>query len=468
MRPHDDQILTIAEMRAAEEALVEQGISVDQLMQRAGEGAAEWVWRVAAGRPVTVLCGPGNNGGDGYVIAEVLRGRGLPVTVVAPHPPKTAAARHARERYRGEVTGGGVGTPGGVLVDCLFGSGLSRPLPDDLAHLLSSLAHGHACRIAVDLPSGINADDATPLNEGLPQYDLTLALGAWKVAHWLLPAREAMGQVRLIPIGVGKVADAARISAPPALAAPPVTAHKYSRGLLAVIAGEMPGAALLAARAAQHGGAGYVKIFADESDGPIDGPPDLVVEHGSLFELVRDRRINAFLIGPGLGRSEQARARLDWVLACDLPTVCDADALHLLDPAMLDGREWPIIATPHAGELDALANSFGSVGLDRLEQVTELAEDLEGVLVAKGPDTLIAAAGAPLVVMPPAPSWLSTAGTGDVLAGLIASRLASGVSPRRAAEQGCWLHLAAARRAGPVFAAGQLIDHIPAAYADFL
>ncbi len=207
-----------------------------------------------------------------------------------------------------------------------------------------------------------------------------------------------------------------------------------------------------------------MKLFAGEADDDLEGPPDLVVDHGSLFDLVRDDRIAAFLVGPGLGRSNEAQARLDWVLACDLPTVCDADALSLLEPSMLDGRSQPIIATPHAGELDAMANAFGTVGLDRAEQAQELAEGIEGVLVAKGPDTLIAAEGSPLMVMPPATSWLSTAGTGDVLAGLIASRLATGVGPRKAAEQGCWLHAEAARRAGAAFSAGELIYHIPEAY----
>jgi len=148
-----------------------------------------------------------------------------------------------------------------------------------------------------------------------------------------------------------------------------------------------------------------------------------------------------------------------------VPTVVDADALALLDPPMLEEREWPIIATPHAGELEGMANAFGVVGLDRVEQAVELAEGIEGVLVAKGPDTIIAAQDSALTVMPPATSWLSTAGTGDVLAGLIASRLATGVSPRIAAEQGCWLHAEAARLAGPVFTAGQLIDYIPDAFA---
>lgn len=462
---HASQILTAAQMREAEEALIAKGESVQSLMERAGTGAVEWVWRMAAGRSVTVLCGPGNNGGDGYVIARVLHQRCVKVQVVAPIDPRTEAAKLARDAYTGPQA---LDASGDVLVDCLFGTGLSRPLSDDLAALLSRLARQHERLIAVDLPSGVDSDSGELFNTDLPQYDLTVALGAWKAAHWLMPAMEGMGERKLVEIGIGKVGEAARLSTLPTLLPPERAAHKYSRGMLVVVAGAMPGAALLAASAAQHGGAGYVKLFAAEDDDAFAAPSDLVAEQGSLFDLVRDERIDAFLIGPGLGRSAEARSRLDWVLACDLPTVVDADALVLLDPTMLEGRSCPIIATPHAGELDQLADAFEAVGLDRLEQVQEMAEDIEGVIVAKGPDTLIASAGSPVIVMPPAPSWLSTAGTGDVLAGLIGSRLTTGVSARRAAEQGCWLHGQAARLSGPAFSAGTLIDAIPAAYETLL
>lgn len=457
------QILTAEQMQAAEQALIDDGETVESLMERAGVGAADWVWRLAAGRSVTVLCGPGNNGGDGYVIARVLAERGLSVSVVAPIEPKTDAARTSRNRWGGEETDH---ASGDVLVDCLFGTGLGRPLSDDLFAILHNLGSSHALRIAVDLPSGVDSDNGDVLNEGLPEYDLTLALGAWKHAHWFMPAMARMGERRLVDIGVGKVHSAARLSARPSFRKPAPDAHKYSRGMVAVIAGEMPGAAVLAACAAQHGGAGYVKILVDEDCEPPAAPIDVVVEHGSLFQLVRDNRIDAIVIGPGFGRSDAALSRLDWILACDVPTVVDADALGLLQPPMLEDRNLPIVATPHAGELEGMANAFGTVGLDRVEQAVELAEAIEGVLVAKGPDTIVAAQGSSLAVMPPATSWLSTAGTGDVLAGLIGSRLATGVSPRLAAEQGCWLHAEAARLAGPVFTAGNLVEYIPDAFAE--
>ncbi len=460
----NSQILTVERMQAAEQALIDGGETVSSLMERAGKGAAEWIWRMAAGRPVTVMCGPGNNGGDGYVIARVLAERGLSVHVVAPMEPKTPAARAAREAWGGDPVRS---AKGGVFVDCLFGSGLTRCLDEVLETQLCELAAAHELCVAVDLPSGVDADSGEVLNDTLPIYDLTIALGAWKFAHWLMPAMQLMGERRLVDIGVPQSWDEAQVAERPLLAMPEPEAHKYSRGMLAVVGGEMPGAAILAARAAMHGGAGYVKLLPMGEGGSV--PPDLVVAQGDLGELLADHRLNAVLVGPGLGRSDAARNRLAQVMSCDLPTVCDADALHLLTAEMIEGRLSPLIVTPHAGELDRLGETFGSVGLDRAEQVSDLAEALEGVVVAKGPDTMIAAPGTPLVIMPPASSWLSTAGTGDVLAGLIASRLAVGMeSPLGIALEGCWLHREAARLAGPAFSASGLMDVIPAAYGSLL
>lgn len=460
MMAHNSQILTVTQMKAAEQALIDSGETVSSLMETAGKGAAEYVWRMAAGRSVTILCGPGNNGGDGYVIARVLGERGLRVQLVSPYQPRTKAAKAACSAWGGQPV---EHASGAVLVDCLFGSGLARGLDDQMESRFKRLAKAHDFLIAIDLPSGIDADSGELLNSGLPTFDLTIALGAWKFAHWMMPAMELMGETRLVDIGVSDVPDAAALSHRPRLSAPDMDAHKYSRGLLGVVGGAIPGASMLASRAAMHGGAGYVKLFAGEM--PANPPAELVVEGDTLSGLLSDMRLCALLIGPGLGRDDTARSRLAWTLGCDLPTVCDADALVLLEPDMIDGRSSPLILTPHAGELDALGNNFGSVGLDRIEQISELAEAIEGVVVAKGPDTIVAAASSDITIMPPATSWLSTAGSGDVLAGLIASRLAVGSSSAiGAAIEGCWLHREAAHLAGPAFTAADLIAHIPKSY----
>lgn len=465
--PATEPILTVAGIRAAEQALLNAGRDVDSLMQVAGRGAAEWVWRLAAGRPVTLLCGPGNNGGDGYVIARTLHERALDVAVVAPLPPATGAAGSAGAAFAGRVDGADSGRRGAVLVDCLFGSGLTRPLSPDLACLLDQMARRHDLLVAVDVPSGVDSDRGVPLNAGLPAFDLTIALGAWKFAHWTMPAAAMMGARRLVDIGIDPGIDggqaSARLSSRPRLRAPAADAHKYRRGLLAVAGGAMPGAALLAAVAAQHGGAGYVKLLSPHSHPAA--PPSLVVDERPLEEALADARITALLTGPGLGRDETAKARLACALARGLPLVLDADALALLERHVF-GQE--TLLTPHEGELDGLCRAFGVEGTSKREKACALARASQAVVLAKGPDTCLCAPDGTLRLFPPGPSWLATAGTGDVLAGIAASRMASGESAFAAAEQAVWLHHEAALIAGQAFTAGQLAQAVKGAYARFL
>lgn len=457
-----DQVLTAAQMRDAEAALIAGGISVDELMQRAGRGAAEWVWRMSGGRPVTVLCGPGNNGGDGYVIAEAIRERGGSVQVVAATDSNTPASRAARGLFQGQLLGRDADCHGEVLVDCLFGTGLTRPLHIDDHALLNRLAARHPRRVAVDLPSGVHADNGMTLNDGLPSWHLTLALGAWKPAHFLLPAAPTMGELRLVPIGVRGLPEAGRLIGRPRLAAPAADAHKYKRGLLGVVTGAMPGASLLAARAAQGAGAGYVKVL-----GAAEGaPPDLVVVRQPLAEVLTDNRYAALLVGPGLGRDAAAREILAIALSEPIPAVIDADGLILLSAHNLAERQAPVIATPHEGELFALERAFGLDGSgSKFERAEALARATGMVVVAKGADTLIAAPDGRVAFAPRATSWLSTAGTGDVLAGAIASRLANGADPFAAACEGVWLHGEAARLTLAPFTSGELAAQVARAYA---
>lgn len=455
------QVLTAAQMRAAEKALFDAGTSVSDLMEIAAGGAAEWIRRVAAGRSVTVLCGPGNNGGDGYVIARRLREEGNAVTVIAPVDPATEAAKEAKRRWNGPVLTS-ASAVGDVFVDCLFGSGLARPLVAEHALLLRDLAARHRYKVAVDVPSGIASDSGAVLNDRLPAYDLTLALGAWKFAHWSLPGRALMGQMRLVPIGIAAVEGAAQLAGRPQIARPAVDSHKYRRGLLGIVAGAMPGASLLAASAAQHAGAGYVKLLATAADPRT--PPDIVTETAPLAEALADPRMVAVLVGPGLGRDAAARARLGAALANGRALVVDADALVLLTPDML-ARTAPILATPHDGELEALCRSFGVIAEGRRERALALARLSGMVVLAKGPDSLVAAPDGRLALGLPAPSWLSVAGTGDVLAGIAANRMAAGCDPFTAACEALWLHGDAARRAGPAFTPSQLAERVSEALA---
>lgn len=457
----DAQILTVAQVQAAEQAIFDTGVSVSQLMEIAAGGAAEWIRRVAAGRAITVLCGPGNNGGDGYVIARRMREFGNEVRVIAPMNPATDAARTACEAWNGPVSTSGNGTSGGVFVDCLFGSGLSRALSGELALLLRDLAERHGLRIAVDLPSGIESDSGATLNSKLPQYDVTLALGAWKFAHWLLPARALMGRLRLVPIGIDAQAEAAHLVTRPGLSAPAREAHKYARGLVAVIGGDMPGAALLAAEAARRAGAGYVKLMADRSHPAAAA--GLVIDESPLTEALADSRINALLVGPGLGRGTAARERLTQATQGDIPLVLDADALVLLERDQI-AHDRPILATPHDGELESLCKTFDCIAEGRKARAVALARTSGMVVCAKGPDTFIAAPDGRIAIALPAPSWLSVAGTGDVLAGIAVSRMAAGRGAFEAACEAVWLHIAAARQSAVPFTPDILARNVAAAY----
>ncbi|MBO9517317.1 MAG: NAD(P)H-hydrate dehydratase [Porphyrobacter sp.] len=456
----NDQILTVAHMRAAEQSLIDGGETVTSLMERAGKGVADWVWRIAHERPVTVLCGPGNNGGDGYVIARELSKRGTPVVVVAPFEPTTDAARAARETYRGTIASAG---KGGVLVDCLFGSGLTRPLSSELVALLTQEAAHHSTLVAVDMPSGVDSDSGLSLNHDLPANDITLALGAWKLAHWLMPAMANMGEKRLVPIGVEPVEGAATLLRRPHFSVPAIDAHKYTRGLVLVVSGAMPGAAQLACEGALRAGAGCVRLAAQGLH--PSATPDLVLKRGPLVDLLADDRTSAVLAGPGLGLDETARVKLGEVLAADRPTVLDADALTLLRPRACDGRSAALILTPHEGEMARLGESFGIDASNRIDRAAQLAQAAQAVVISKGPDTLIASPSGQLTIAPAAPSWLSVAGSGDVLAGIAVSRLSTGAEAYTAACEAVWLHGEAARLAGMAFTASGLAQHVSDAYA---
>ncbi len=321
--------------------------------------------------------------------------------------------------------------------------------------------------IAVDLPSGVRTDDGGALGE-IPSYDLTLALGSWKPAHFLMPAMAVMGERRLVDIGIKDVAGAASVFPRPRLAAPARNAHKYTRGLVGVVAGTMPGAALLAAEAAMRGGAGYVKLLSP--DAAPGAPAALVVDRSPLGEALADKRWSALLVGPGMGRGEDARERLHVVLDRGIATVIDADALHLLDHDMLEGIDASrLLVTPHEGELAALTRSFetGESG-SKIERALALADATGMTVLAKGPDTVLAGPNGRVAFFWPSSSWLSTAGTGDVLAGLAASRLAVRGDPFSAAGEAVWIHGEAARLAGPAFVADDLSSQISDAYAQFL
>lgn len=461
-------ILTAAEMQSAEQMLIDGGVSVDELMRRAGQGAAQMIWRISADLPTLILCGPGNNGGDGYVIAQWLLEKGVDVCVVAPLEPKTEAARYAKSQWRGKTLSLADARPAAQFVDCLFGTGLTRAVGQDWFHHFERLFAEAKRRIAIDLPSGVESDSGICFNE-LPPFDITIALGAFKPSHYLEPARSIMGD--LVGIDIGIMAESQLSILPkPGLSGPSSQDHKYSRGLVAVVAGAMTGAAKLTAMAAQKSGAGYVKIFA--APGFETPHPSIVVETvrdvADLQQKLSDRRISAIVLGPGLGRDDQAKDLLNTALATDAPLVLDADALTVAGPQFADlvsARSAETIATPHAGEFSSLMTDALQY---RIDDCRKLARQAKCSILLKGSDTVVVGPDGKASISAQSCPWLSTAGTGDILAGIIASRLASGVSGYRAACEGQWLHSRAAHLAGPAFTPEMLIDQLPATLQECL
>ncbi len=482
-------ILTAAEMRAAEDAVIAGGVSVETLMERAGTAIAHAVRRLAGTNEVLIVCGPGNNGGDGYVAARVLAEMGMSVRVAALSAPKRDAAKSARAGWSGPVETLAAAKPAAILVDALFGTGLTRPLdaepaptpnrsPADAGAQLNSepspngllwapasageqsvvgrlhfLAGAAQLSIAVDLPSGLAIDSGQALSTP-PVFHLTLTLGSVKPAHLLQPAARYCGQICLLDIGVPTTSEA-EVLKPPVLPVPGPDSHKYTRGMVAVIAGSMSGASDLAALAAMRAGAGYVTLLGDSQ-----GRPHALVRAPFSDQALANDRIGALVIGPGLGRDDLAKTRLEAALTSDHPLIIDGDALRLIDPERIKALTVPVILTPHAGEFDAL---FGKSDADKITRAREAATRANAIVVFKGADTVVAAPDGRIRIAQGASDWLSTAGTGDVLAGAIGAMLAAKLDPLDAACAGVWLHGDAARRLGPAFIADDLAEALRSA-----
>ena len=440
-------ILTAARMRDAEARAIAAGTAEIELMERAGRALAEAVRLYIGPRPTLILCGPGNNGGDGYVAARYLQAEGYPVRVAALAEPQQEAAKWARGGWTGQVEGLMGCDPVPIVVDCLFGTGLSRGLDLAVSERLRSLIGQALVAVACDLPSGAASDDGALLSS-IGSYDLTVTFGALKPSHCLMPAMGHMGRVVLADIGIDAAGDWFELG-PPSLPALDPMGHKYDRGLVHCLAGKMPGAIALAADAAARSGAGYVRVSTSRA---IDGLPAAIVQTDTA--VVNDPRVGCILVGPGLGDIPQV---LTLALTAPRPIVIDADGIDLIgEPERLHGHD--VILTPHEGEFIKL---FGAIEGSKPERTLEAARRSKSVIVYKGPDTLVASPDGRLGFAPPAPAWLASAGTGDVLAGMIAAMRARGLDSFDAACAGVWLHGRAAEAAGPHMIADDLVAAIP-------
>ena len=449
-----------------------RGIPVTRLMEAAGRAVARAARRFGPCRTL-VLCGPGNNGGDGYVAARLLADQGWPVAVAALAPPRAGSpAEAAARRWRGPNVLLSATEVGRVtlVVDALFGAGLTRPLPDEAADALA----GARCVLAVDVPSGLDGATGQALGR-VRATDLTVTFFRRKPGHLLLPGRDLCGEMLLADIGLpGSVLDEIQVRAwrngPAQWRLPHLDreSHKYTRGHATVLGGPaMTGAARLAASAARGVGAGLVTIAAPRDEGSAGDiyrasvEAGVIVSDAPLDELLHDDRRRAWVCGPGLG-PERACAELPKLVAAGRQVVADADALgaHAGDPEALRGCA---VLTPHAGEF---AKLFGPIGNDRLAAVRAAAKRVGAVVLLKGADTCVADPGGRVLVNDSAPPWLATAGAGDVLAGIVAGLLAQGMEPWAAAGAAAWLHGRAAALHGPGLLAEALAPMLPRALAE--
>jgi NAD(P)H-hydrate epimerase len=469
-------LLTPAEMGAADRVTIAGGTAGIVLMENAGLAVADAVSRRWPVRPVAVLCGPGNNGGDGFVAARILAGRGWPVrlALLGDGARLKGDAAIAASRWTGpaETLSRDCLAGAALVIDALFGAGLSRDIGGVAAEVLGAI---EVPVIAVDVPSGI--DGETGAVRGVaPRATLTVTFFRRKPGHVLLPGRLHCGETIAAPIGIdASVLDgiAPQVAAnhpewwgdvPPR---PDTDSHKYRRGHALIVGGaEMTGAARLAAGAAARLGAGLVTIAAPEVAYPIYAGAMvgvMVRKTAGLADLqilLSDTRRNAVLIGPGAGAGEATREAVSAVLAARKRTVLDADALTSYASErdkFLAALHPDCVLTPHEGEFARLFDSSGS----KLDRARRAARASGVVVLLKGADTVIAAPDGRATINENAPPELATAGSGDVLAGMVVALLAQGVAPFEAAAAACWLHGAAARRVGPGLVAEDLARVLP-------
>ncbi len=445
-------LLTPAEMRTAEARCVANGISEAVLMERAGAAAALAIRRVFSRQRVLVLCGPGNNGGDGYVVARLLAAAGWPVTIAA-MPPQSPLAIAMAACWTGPTVALADAQAGPLIIDALFGTGMTRALGSDLHAVLDHL-RGQGRVVALDCPSGVDMLTGAALGEPLAA-DLTVAFGAMKRGHAMGAGHALSGRIVVADIGVPTDA-CVRLLLPPVrdTRAPPM--HKFARGHALVIEGSpgRGGAARLTARAALRAGAGLVTLIGDAATSAVDAIMYRTDAEGRA--LIGDPRTRAVAIGPGLGDDARARAWVDKLLAGTIPLALDAGALTMFDgrPAALANATAPLIVTPHDGEF---AKLFGAVGEDRIAAALAAAKIANAVVVLKGPQSVIAAPDGRAVINAHAAPGLATAGSGDVLTGIVVALLAQGMPPFDAACTGVWLHGDAGVRGGE----GLIADDLP-------
>jgi ADP-dependent NAD(P)H-hydrate dehydratase / NAD(P)H-hydrate epimerase len=469
------EILTTAEMGKADAFAVAHGVPSLVLMENAGKAVADAIAVRFKPCPVTVLCGPGNNGGDGFVVARLLDEYGFTVRV-AQNADHKGDAKEMSARWKGaRVALAPEALEGArLVVDGLFGAGLSRPLEGACAQVVEAL--NDLPVVAIDVPSGLSGDTGQPLGAVYVKAALTVTFFRKKPGHLLLPGRVLCGETVVADIGIPPEAATTQLyENTPALwhyPWPRAEGHKYARGHCVVVSGpaHATGAARLAARASLRVGAGLVSVAS---------PPEAVAVNAAhltaimikpfegadgLSHLLADKRLNAIALGPGLGVGGETRELVRVALKSGAAVLVDADAITSFkdDPEALFNRlHGACVLTPHDGEFERLFPGLLDESASKVEAARTAARRAGCVVLLKGGDTVIADPNGKAAINANAPASLATAGSGDVLAGLIAGLLAQQMTAFEAACAGTWLHGDAAHRFGPGLIAEDLPEMLP-------
>ncbi|WP_128985110.1 NAD(P)H-hydrate dehydratase [Streptomyces roseicoloratus] len=446
-------------VRAAEAELMAR-LPEGALMQRAAAGLAAACCSLLGrgrvyGARVVVLAGSGDNGGDALHAGARLARRGAGVTAVLlgsrAHEAGLAALRAAGGRIADDPYD--VLAAADLVLDGITGIGGRGGLRPEAVPVARAARGSDAVVVAVDLPSGVDADTGEVAGEAL-RADATITFGTYKPGLLVDPGREYAGALRLVDIGLGlpgapdlealQHEDVARL-----LPEPAAESDKYRRGVVGLVAGSAryPGAAVLAVAGALRGGAGAVRYVGPAADAVVAAHPETLVHSGPPDKA---GRVQAWVVGPGLGEGPGSGLAVDQVLASEVPVLVDADGLRALTPEKVRARAAPTLLTPHAGEAAALLGTAREdVEAGRLAAVRELAERYGATVLLKGSTTLVCGPGGtgPVRVNPTGTPWLATAGSGDVLSGLAGSLLAAGLLPADALSAAAYLHGLAARRA---------------------
>lgn len=486
------ELLTTEQMASADQFTIAAGTPGFELMRAAGRAVADAAAELAEEGPILVIAGRGNNGGDGFVAAAELaaQGREVAVVLLCDRATLKGDAALAAKGWKGEVLPCDpslIGQPA-LIIDALFGAGLDRPVKGDPLVMIDAINAAGVPILSVDLPSGINGNTGAVMGGAIRATE-TVTFFRPKPGHLLIPGRVHCGRLRVIDIGIDNevlalIAPATAENNPDLWAdrfpLPRIDSHKYTRGHAVVVSGDIAatGAARLSARAALRGGAGLVTVASPRDALPVNAaaltavmvrPVDMVSEFAGLIA----GKVNACVIGPGAGVGARTRDFVKAILAAGRHVVLDADALTSFAdaPDELFGLiaahpEAHVVMTPHEGEFSRIFRALDreSEVRSKLERVRMAAQQAGAIVLLKGPDTVVAAPDGRAAIAANAPPWLATAGSGDVLAGIIGAFLAQGVPAFEAACIGVWMHGEAGSEAGPGLIAEDLPEVLPAVF----